>query len=176
MNLPNYITIIRLIMIPLFVVMLTKQPPQYGYALIIFLVAALTDALDGVIARKTNSITPIGKFMDPMADKLLIVSAFVALAVLKMIPVWLTVVVLSRDIIIFFGWLGVYVVTGIKTIKPSIISKITTFFQMLTIILVLMDFEINLLSLVFISSAVLTFFSGLHYIVGTAIKVSYKND
>lgn len=177
MNIPNYITILRLILIPLFVVLITAQPPKYYSALIVFIIASVTDAIDGFIAKKTNAVTPIGKFLDPMADKLLLVSAFVSLSVLRMIPVWVTVIVLSRDIIIFLGWLGVYIITGVKTIKPSIISKITTVIQMFTIIFVLMNIEINILKIFFMLTVALTFFSGLHYIIKTAIEVSkYKND
>lgn len=176
MNLPNYITITRLFLIPIFIVMLSQQPPKITWALLIFLVASLTDALDGYVARRTNSITPIGRFLDPMADKLLLVSSFVALTLLKLIPSWLTVVVISRDAIIFFGWLGVYVITGIKTIKPSVISKITTALQMITVILVLMYTNAKVLNIVFMSTAILTFLSGMHYMIRTAIKVSHNHD
>jgi cardiolipin synthase len=146
------------------------------YALIIFLAASLTDALDGYIARRTNSITPIGRFLDPMADKLLLVSSYVALTLLKFMPAWMTVTVISRDVIIFFGWLGVYIITGVKTIKPSIISKATTAMQMITVILVLMYTNAKILNVVFMCTAVLTFISGLHYIIRTALVVSHSHD
>ena len=90
MNLPNYITLVRIILIPFFVNLMI-----YGYfraALLVFAVACVTDALDGLIARLTGQITELGAFLDPMADKLLIISAFVTLVLKSMLPVWLVIV------------------------------------------------------------------------------------
>ena len=101
MNLPNYITLARIILIPFFIDLMI-----YGYyrsALCVFMIACVTDALDGMIARITQSKTELGAFLDPMADKLLILSSFVTLVLLRMLPIWLVVIVVSRDVILVVG-------------------------------------------------------------------------
>ncbi len=102
MNLPNKITIIRVCMIPVFLVfMLVPQIPYGRYiAAGIFIVAALTDALDGYIARKHNLITNFGKFMDPLADKLLVSSALICLVELKLLTSWIVIIIIAREFII----------------------------------------------------------------------------
>ena len=94
MNLPNYITLARVVLIPFFIDFMIYG--YYGPALAVFVVACVTDALDGMIARITNQKTELGAFLDPMADKLLIISAFVTLALLGMLPGWLVIIVVSR--------------------------------------------------------------------------------
>src|SRR3990170_4410241 len=101
MNLPNYITLFRVVLIPFFINLMV-----YGYyreALAVFVVAGGTDALDGMIARLMKAQTELGAFLDPMADKLLIISAFVTLVLLGKLPVWLVIIVVSRDVIIALG-------------------------------------------------------------------------
>jgi CDP-diacylglycerol--glycerol-3-phosphate 3-phosphatidyltransferase len=110
MNIPNFITLVRLIMIPVFLILLTRKPPYVTSALIVFIFSALTDALDGIIARNTGKITGLGKFLDPMADKLLLVSAFTALTILGLVPLWITIIVFARDVFLFIGWLGLFVI------------------------------------------------------------------
>ncbi len=135
MNLPNTITIIRAILIPFFVDLMI-----YGYyrpALYVFLVACLTDALDGLIARLTHTQTELGAFLDPVADKLLIVSSFITLALLGPIPIWLVIIVVSRDIILTLGSLVIYFTGHSLAIKPSPAGKITTFLQLLVVTLTL---------------------------------------
>ncbi len=143
MNLPNSITIIRAILIPFFVDLMI-----YGYhrpALFVFLVACLTDALDGLIARMTNTQTHLGAFLDPMADKLLIVSSFITLAFLGPVPVWLVIIVVSRDIILTLGSLVIYFTGHSLAIRPSLAGKITTFLQLtvVTLTLVFMAYGIT---------------------------------
>lgn len=135
MNLPNTITLIRVILIPFFVDLMI-----YGYyrpALLVFVIACLTDALDGLIARLTNTKTELGAFLDPMADKLLIVTSFVTLAILMKIPVWLVIIVVSRDIILTLGSLVIYFTGHSLSIKPSLLGKSTTFLQLLVVTLTL---------------------------------------
>src|SRR3990172_4194662 len=98
MNLPNYITLVRIVLIPFFINLMIYG--YYGSALAVFVAACVTDALDGLIARVTNSMTELGALLDPIADKLLILSAFVTLVLLKMLPVWLVIFVVSRDVIL----------------------------------------------------------------------------
>ena len=103
MNLPNKLTILRVIMIPFFVFFLLA-PFFDGYgnyiALVIFIIASLTDLADGKIARKYNLVTNIGKFMDPLADKLLVCSAMICLVDLKLIPSWIVIIIIAREFII----------------------------------------------------------------------------
>lgn len=102
MNLPNKITIFRVCLIPLFLIALLVPAIPYGkyIALVIFVVACLSDAVDGHIARKYNLITNFGKFMDPLADKLLVSSALIAFIELDLIPVWVVIVIIAREFII----------------------------------------------------------------------------
>mgnify|MGYP003961004535 CR=1 FL=1 len=164
-NFPNILTIIRILITPLFVILLLRNEREF--ALLTFTVAAISDGLDGFIARVFNQRTELGAYLDPIADKLLMTAAFVSLGVLKIIPSWLTVIVISRDVLIVLG-LALFTMTEIKVeIKPSIISKNTTVAQLSTIIWVLLDLEFAIVDTVSISfywiTACLTITSGLHY-------------
>jgi cardiolipin synthase len=167
MNLPNSITLVRVILIPFFVDLMI-----YGYyrpALLVFVVACLTDAIDGTLARVTNSKTELGAFLDPMADKLLIVSSFVTLAILAKIPVWLVIIVVSRDIILALGSMVIYFTGNNLTIKPSILGKATTFMQFLvvalTLVLVAYGITSDYLKGVYWSAAGFTIASGVQYVL-----------
>ena len=109
LNLPNFLTLLRILAIPVFLIFLTDR--QFGTALVIFVLAGITDSLDGAIARITNTRTTLGAYMDPLADKMLILSGFVALALMDSVPRWLTVVVISRDVIILLGYLSLFLLT-----------------------------------------------------------------
>ena len=102
MNLPNRLTIARVIMIPFFLVFLMTDffPGSRYAALAIFIIASLTDMLDGKIARKYNLVTNFGKFMDPLADKLLVCSAMIAFIELDLIPAWIVIIIIAREFII----------------------------------------------------------------------------
>jgi cardiolipin synthase len=165
-NIPNLLTIVRILLTPLFVIVLLKD--LFGPALLIFTIAGISDGLDGFIARYFNQRTTLGAYLDPIADKLLLVSAFVSLAILKIVPGWLTVIVISRDVLIVMG-IAIFTITEkAYKIKPSIISKITTVAQITTIILALMNTGISgysaLMRILFWITAGLTTISGLHYI------------
>jgi len=135
-NLPNLITFLRIGAIPLFLILLTDE--RYTEALIVFAVAGVTDSLDGAIARLTNSHTALGAYIDPLADKLLLVSAFIILTVLGFVPHWLAILVISRDVIISVGFLVLYFITGHSiTVRPTCVGKASTFFQLLTVTLTL---------------------------------------
>ncbi|MEA1899712.1 MAG: CDP-alcohol phosphatidyltransferase family protein, partial [Thermodesulfobacteriota bacterium] len=97
-NIPNILTVIRILLTPLFVIFLLRN--LFSFALLVFTIAAISDALDGLFARYFNQHTALGAYLDPIADKLLLTSAFVSLAILKIVPGWLTVIVISRDILI----------------------------------------------------------------------------
>ena len=139
MNLPNKLTVLRVCMIPFFVVMLLlnggeTQPYRY-IAAAIFIVASLTDMLDGKIARKYNLVTNFGKFMDPLADKLLVCSALICLVDLKQLPAWMVIVIISREFIIS-GFRLVASDNGI-VIAASYWGKFKTTFQMISVILLI---------------------------------------
>ena len=165
-NIPNILTIIRILLTPLFVIFLLKN--LLSFALLVFTIAAISDALDGLFARYFNQHTVLGAYLDPIADKLLLTSAFVSLAILKIIPGWLTVIVISRDVLILLG-VAIFAMTDINfEVKPSIASKCTTVAQLSTVFLALLhpkipDFYIVQMSLYWITAG-LTIISGLHYI------------
>ncbi len=136
LNLPNLITLLRIGAIPLFLILLTDE--RYTEALLVFVVAGATDSLDGAIARMTNTRTALGAYIDPLADKLLLVSAFVILTFLGFVPHWLAILVISRDVIILVGFAVLYFITGHSiTIRPTFVGKVSTFFQLLTVTLTL---------------------------------------
>lgn len=146
MNLPNKLTILRMILIPFFVVFMLAGTTAGGeitggydkwVALVIFVVASLTDTLDGMIARKYNLITDFGKLMDPLADKLLVCSALVCLVELKRCPAWIVILIIAREFIIS----GIRQVAADKgrVIAASYYGKFKTVFQMIMIILMIID-------------------------------------
>ena len=165
-NIPNILTLIRILLTPLFVIFLLKN--LYSSALIVFAIAGISDGLDGFIARYFNQHTTLGAYLDPIADKLLLTAAYVSLAILDIIPPWLTVIVISRDVLIAIG-MFIFAMTNIRVeIKPSIVSKCTTVAQLLTVFLALLQTQIAGISTIIFSlcllTAVLTIMSGLHYI------------
>ncbi|MDH4100298.1 MAG: CDP-alcohol phosphatidyltransferase family protein, partial [Nitrospirota bacterium] len=128
MNLPNLITILRIALIPFFIIAV-----MYGYqyyAIGIFLVAALTDALDGFIARTFNMQTQVGTWLDPIADKLLLISSIVVMAVVGKVPLWLVILIVSRDVIILTGCVLIYFLYDQLAVRPSVLGKATTFTQL----------------------------------------------
>lgn len=141
MNLPNKLTIFRVILIPFFVVLLLFDITAYDkwIALAIFIIASLTDFLDGHIARKYNLVTNFGKFMDPLADKLLVCSAMICLVELARIPAWVVIIVIAREFIIS-GFRLVASDNGV-VIAASYWGKFKTVFQMLMICLMIADLE-----------------------------------
>lgn len=141
MNLPNKLTVLRVIMIPFFVAALMAEGgenPAFRYAAAaIFIIASLTDMLDGKIARKYNLVTNFGKFMDPLADKLLVCSALICMIELGQLPAWMVIIIISREFIIS-GFRLVASDNGI-VIAASYWGKFKTVFQMLAVILLILD-------------------------------------
>ena len=128
MNLPNYITLLRVILIPFFINLMIYD--YYVEALLVFIAACTTDGLDGFLARILKQKTELGAFLDPMADKLLILSAFVTLAMFGKLPFWLVIIVISRDAILTMGGLIIYFMTNTLKVQPSFIGKLTTVLQL----------------------------------------------
>lgn len=141
MNLPNKLTIFRVVLIPFFVVLLLFDVTAYDkwIALVIFIIASLTDFLDGHIARKYNLVTNFGKFMDPLADKLLVCSALICLVELARIPAWIVILIIAREFIIS-GFRLVASDNGV-VIAASYWGKFKTTFQILMICLMIADLE-----------------------------------
>ena len=141
MNLPNKLTMFRVILIPFFVVFLLVDitSADKWIALAIFVIASLTDLLDGKIARKYNLVTNFGKFMDPLADKLLVCSALICLIELAKIPSWIVIVIIAREFIIS-GFRLVASDNGV-VIAASYWGKFKTTFQMVMICLMIADIE-----------------------------------
>ena len=139
MNLPNKLTILRVIMIPFFIVFLLVPiiPYDKWIALAIFIAASVTDLLDGKIARKYNLVTNFGKFMDPLADKLLVCSALICLIELEKIPAWMVIVIIAREFIIS-GFRLVASDSGV-VIAASYWGKFKTTFQMAAVCLLIAD-------------------------------------
>lgn len=169
MNLPNLITILRILLIPVLVNCLVYG--YYRYALLVFLVAGLTDGLDGFIARIANQRTLLGVYLDPVADKLLLNSCFVTLSILHIIPGWITIIVVSRDLILVVGTLILHLIQTRTNITPSWLGKGTTAVQLVYILSVLFwiilgenDLYLTPLMAMTVLTASLTVFSGLHYI------------
>lgn len=135
LNAANQLTILRMLLIPAFVILLLYE--HRGWALVVFLVAGLTDLLDGLIARVAGQKTTLGAWLDPMADKLLLVTMFVMLTLptigsANRLPLWFTVLVISRDIAIVLTVAVVNLAVGPRTFRPSIFGKIATATYILT--------------------------------------------
>jgi len=168
-NIPNLLTLLRILLVPVFVILLIQG--QFLKAILVFVLAGLTDALDGFLARVLHQKTDLGLYLDPLADKALIVTSFVTLSVMGLIPPWLSVLVISRDFIILLG-ISVMTLMSIPfEIKPAAVSKVTTALQLLTVFVVLVlsylqgpeqDGRVYFL---FWLTGALTVISGLNYIM-----------
>jgi CDP-diacylglycerol--glycerol-3-phosphate 3-phosphatidyltransferase len=144
MNLPNKLTVARVVMIPFFVFFLLFDPANETFkwiALALFIIASLTDMLDGKIARKYNLITDFGKFMDPLADKLLVCSAMIGLIELGRIPSWIVIIIIAREFVIS-GFRLIAADNG-KVIAASYWGKFKTTFQMIMVILMIANLPIG---------------------------------
>src|SRR5262249_26690348 len=132
---PNQITLLRLVFIPF--VILSIFYGEYHAALALVLAAGLSDGLDGVVARRFGQQTTLGTFLDPIVDKLLLSSSFIALGVAHQLPWWIVILVLSRDVLIMAVALVIMLATSLRSFPPSIYGKINTAAQILTVLLTL---------------------------------------
>ena len=168
MSLANSLTLLRVVLIPVFVMLLVYRRP--GAALAVLALAAFTDLLDGYVARRRGSQTRLGAFLDPMADKLLLTSAFVTLTWLKVLPFWITAVVVSRDVVLSIGVLVIHVAGGTVHPAPTWIGKTSTLFQMLTVLAAMASVYFQLVppaltkTLAWVTAA-FTVTSGLQYLI-----------
>lgn len=167
----NQLTILRMLFVPCFVILLIYGHPRA--ATVLFIIAAVTDGLDGLLARKLQQKTVLGSFLDPMADKLLLTAAFIVLTIPSVplilhIPTWLTILTISRDVIIAVSVLIIHLQTQHTQFPPSLLGKCTTAVQLMTVgVCMLANFEaplaINIFPVVQYSTLVFTIASGLHY-------------
>ncbi len=181
LNLPNLITLLRIILTPLFVILVIDGLLYEAVA--VFAVAAVSDGLDGFLARALRQKTVLGSYLDPIADKLMLNSAYASLAILRMTPSWLAVIVISRDLIILGGLALLHMLQGPVPIRPLPISKLTTFFQIGTLLGVLLAAPVpglklaRYLPLLFVATAGLTVVSGLRYIyIGVTILTAREEE
>ncbi len=176
MNWANRLTITRIILVPVFIAAVLYG--RLNAALVIFLIAAATDGLDGYIARKWDQKTTLGTIMDPIADKLLIGSAYISFCIVTGIPeylklpVYVPIIVISRDVFILMGAIIIYLVRGGIEVKPSYVGKLTTVFQMITIIALLLKFVYS--SWLWNATTVLTLISGLDYLRTGSKQINEK--
>jgi len=177
-NLANKITISRIILTPLFITAIVYF--RTDIALIFFILAVISDGLDGFIARTRNEKTLLGTILDPVADKILLISAFICLALVNNIPAhlrlpaYVPIVVISRDAIIVLGSVMIHVVKGSIKIEPSFWGKLTTFFQMMTIVSILVKFSYS--EIVWEIATVLTVISGADYMFKGSRVLSENNS
>ena len=183
MNIANKVSIFRILSIPFFVACIIYYSPERDYlrflGLIIFCLAMLSDAVDGLIARLGKQITKAGAIIDPLADKMLLISSFICMSFRSdlpkgiHIPLWFLFVALSRDLIILLGAALILIIRQDINIKPSILGKLTTFFQMMTVISVILQFYFSYV--IWWVAAALTLLSGADYI-RKGFKVLYAYD
>jgi len=165
-NLPNIITVLRILITPLFIILVQRD--LYLAALCVFTLAAVSDGLDGFLARYLNQRTRLGATLDPIADKILLMTAYIFLTVKGIMPSWFTVITISRDVLILMG-MAVLTFMRIKVeINPTLISKFTTAAQLVAVFLTLLDpqpvLAFSFRSWVYWVTAVTTIVSGLHYV------------
>lgn len=139
---PNLLSLLRMGMVPLFIIALVDGDARK--ALVLFVVAGITDALDGFVARFWRQQSPLGAYLDPIADKLLLTSAYVTLSIPSLnkgteIPIWVTVLVIARDVLIVIMALVLHLAAGIQSFPPSVLGKVNTVLQVTAVVLVLMS-------------------------------------
>lgn len=165
-NLPNVLTLARILLLPFFAAALIYK--EYQYAFILFIVASVTDLLDGFIARITKQMTYFGKILDPVADKFFLVTSFILMSSYGLMPKWLTIIVISKDLIVITGCIILYFVTNSLKVEPSFWGKSASASQFILIGVVLLSVNItddmNIPQLFFIAVAVLTSVSAVDYI------------
>jgi len=176
-TLPNVLTIFRMALIPLFVSLLFYQ--KFLPALATFIVAGATDGLDGLLARRFHQQSPLGRILDPIADKMMLVTSFIVLSMKGVfptpipkhlpIPFWVTTTVLSRDVFILVGAAAINMVTGFRAFQPSFPGKVSTVVQIVAVATVMLAAQVRIgtgyyLPTVYAAVFAFTLFSGIHYV------------
>jgi cardiolipin synthase len=175
-TLPNLLTMFRMVLIPVFVSLLFYQ--KFGWGLMVFMLAGVTDGLDGLLARRFDQKSQLGTILDPIADKLLLVTSFIVLSMPSIspqplprhfpVPFWVTAAVISRDIFIITGAAAINIVTGFKGFRPSWLGKLNTAIQILAIAAILVAASVpsvrGYLPTVYTTVFAFAVFSGVHYV------------
>ncbi|HEX8772114.1 MAG TPA: CDP-alcohol phosphatidyltransferase family protein [Pyrinomonadaceae bacterium] len=178
-TLPNLLTMLRMVMIPIFVSLLFYQ--RFYWALAVFMIAGVTDGLDGLLARRFDQKSQLGTILDPIADKLLLVTSFIVLSLPSIspqqeppshlpVPFWVTTAVISRDVFILVGAAAINIVTGFRSFRPSLLGKINTVVQILAVVSILIAAGIPsyisgyYLPTVYVTVFMLAVLSGIHYV------------
>ena len=174
----NQITILRLVFAPIFAALVVDR--EYGWALAVLVAAAISDVLDGNVARIFHQETSLGVALDPIADKALLTTAFVALSVRDALPWWLTITVISRDVAMLLTALLIILAAGYRTFRPTILGKASTVAQMATILVAVSHqagipyaSDLALRGFVYIAAA-LTVASGVHYLLVVAERYAHR--
>ena len=171
LTLANQLTLLRMLLIPAFVILVVYG--HLGWALTVFVTAGITDALDGLIARRAGQKTSLGAWLDPAADKLLLVTTFVVLTLPNLglanpLPIWLTVLIISRDVVIVLTVAVVNLAVGPRTFRPSMFGKIATATYIVTAVVAMLFNYLGYASIVVTAfvyaSLTITIVSSLHYI------------
>lgn len=176
MNMANKITIFRILLTPFFIALVLYS--KWEFALVVFVIAAISDGVDGYIARHWSERTEIGKVLDPVADKLLILSAFIVLSVNRHLllplkfPLYVPVIIISRDGIIILGAILNNIIKGRLAIKPTVLSKITTFLQMVTVPSVLLRLSVS--PILWNIAVLFTVISGVDYVIKGSVFLNEK--
>jgi cardiolipin synthase len=173
---PNQITLLRLGFLPFFLILISYE--HYKWALLVLIAAGLSDAIDGILARRLNQRSALGAYLDPIADKLLLSSSFIILAFKQKLAWWLTIIVLSRDVLLLMVAAVILLISGYRPFPPSIYGKLTTGFQILLVFMVVLSaafphpwFAAVNHVLVYVVT-VLTLFSAFHYSFTTSRRLS----
>jgi cardiolipin synthase len=173
---PNQITFLRLGFLPFFLILIAYE--HYRWALAVLVVAGLSDGIDGLLARKLNQRSSLGAVLDPIADKLLLSSSFVILAFKKKIAWWLTIMVLSRDVLLLTVAIVIILISGYRAFPPSILGKCTTAFQIILVFTIVLaagfpNEQLTTVNRLLIYTVTgLTVISGFHYSFATARRLS----
>jgi cardiolipin synthase len=177
--LPNAITVFRIALVPVFILYLNDD--NYGGALTVFVVAGVSDSLDGFIAKRYNLVTRIGAILDPLADKILLVTAYIMLAILGHVPLWLVLTVGFRDLLIVSGYVAYTSLIGATQIRPTYLSKLNTLLQIALVVGILGQ-QAELLPVAAINHYLVyavfatTIASGAHYVWIWGVKRQSETD
>ena len=176
-TLPNLLTIVRMALIPVFVSLLFYQ--KFLLALAVFVFAGITDGLDGLLARRFQQQSPLGRILDPIADKMMLVTSFVVLSMRGVyptplpkhlpIPFWVTITVISRDVFILVGAAAINMVSGFRAFRPSFLGKLSTVIQIGAVAIVILAAQTRVgtgyyLPTVYTAVFAFTLLSGIHYV------------
>jgi cardiolipin synthase (CMP-forming) len=173
---PNQITLLRLGFLPFFLILISYE--EYRWALLVLVAAGVSDAADGLLARKLNQRSPLGAYLDPIADKLLLSSSFIILAFKQKLAWWLTIIVLSRDVLILMVAVVILLISGYRPFPPSFYGKLTTALQILLVFMIVLSAayphpgfaSVNRFLIYAVTG--LTVFSAFHYSFTTSRRLS----